>query len=318
MSFKTWHFNGGTNWAGQTIAGGNFDPTLGLYRSTGTQIAYNDDSTNPPPSPYDSHIPRSLLPVPLNADNYYLELRAFGGGLGARGPDWAVDIEGPDAGTYDYGMHLTGTSAVGGSTLKSFYLGSDVRTSPARLSLGSGQSINFTEDVGLGFSGYAVIDLMDATMQCRSLYIGTDSDGCGDVNVDGKNAHLTVNNDFYVGYAVNSDPDNWNYLLVTRGGLLDSPSTSEKIIANAAGSIGNIYVDALSSDETARATWNSGGPITVGKQGKGSMYIRYGGLVQSPGGSIAKQAGSADSLVEVYDYEGSAYTPAQWDLSGNL
>jgi T5SS/PEP-CTERM-associated repeat protein len=318
MSFKTWHYNGGTNWAGQTIAGGNFDPTLGLYRSTGTQVAYNDDSANPPPYPYDSHIPRTLLPVPLNADNYYLELRSYWGDLESRGPDWAVDIEGPDAGTYDYGMHLTGVPAVAGSTLKSLYMGSDVQTSPARLELGAGQSLSFTEDVGLGFSGYAVIDVMSATMQCRSLYIGTTTNGAGDLNVDGKNAHLTVSSEIFVGYAANSNPNNWNYLLVTRGGLLDSLSPVEQTIANASGSIGQVYVDALSSDETARATWNSAGSITVGNRGKGSMYIRYGGLVQSPGASIAKQAGAAGSIVEVHDYSGSHYTPAQWNLSGNL
>jgi T5SS/PEP-CTERM-associated repeat protein len=313
MSFKTWHYNGGTNWAGATIAGGNFDPTLGLYTGAGSLVAFNDDSASPPPYPNDSHIPRSSLPATLGINDYNLQIRAWNNTLGGRGPDWAVDIEGPDS-----GMHLTGVSAIAGSTLKSFYLGSDVRTSPARLSLVSGQSINFTEDLGVGFSGYGVIDLMDATMQCRNMYIGTDSDGCGDVNVDGKNAHLTVNNDIYVGYAVNTDINNWNYLLVTRGASLDSPSTSEKIIANASGSIGYVYVDDLSSDNTARATWTSSGPITVGRQGKGSMDIRYGGLVQSPGGSIAKQAGSAGSIVEVYATAGPENTPAQWDLTGNL
>jgi T5SS/PEP-CTERM-associated repeat protein len=313
MSFKTWHYNGGTNWAGATIAGGNFDPTLGLYTGAGSLVAFNDDSASPPPYPNDSHIPRSSLPTTLGINDYTLQIRAYGNTLGGRGPDWAVDMEGPDT-----GMHLTGVSAIPGSTLKSLYLGSDDRNKPAEVNIGSGQTISFTEDIGAGFSGYGVINVMGGTMQCRSLFTGTGSDSCGDINVDGKDAHLTVSNDIYVGYAVNTNTSNWNYLLVTRGGFLDSPSTSEKIVANASGSIGCIYVDAFSSDNTARATWTSSGTITVGRQGKGSMDIRYGGLVQSPGGSIAKQVGSAGSIVEVYATGGPDNTLAQWDLTGNL
>jgi T5SS/PEP-CTERM-associated repeat protein len=320
MSFKTWHYNGGTNWAGQTIAGGNFDPTLGLYNDVGTLIAYNDDSTVTPPYPNDSHIPRTLIPDPLNAGNYYLELRSYWGDLHGRGPDWAVDIEGPDNGSApdEWGMYLTGVSAAAGSTLKSFYLGSDDPNHAADFYLGPGQSINFTEDIGIGFKGNASVGMTNATMQCDNLYVGYDSNGFGSIAADKKDAHLTVNGNLYVGFAANSGAALGNWLMVTRGASLDSPSPSEKIIGNASGSVGVVYVDQLSLDETTRATWISAGLITVGNEGKGSLTIRGGALVQSPGGSIAKQAGSANSIVEVYDSAGPESTPAEWDLTGNL
>ena len=43
VTLLTYSWAGGVNAAGQTIAGGGFDPILSLYDSTGAKIGFNDD-----------------------------------------------------------------------------------------------------------------------------------------------------------------------------------------------------------------------------------------------------------------------------------
>jgi T5SS/PEP-CTERM-associated repeat protein len=312
MSFKTWHYNGGTNWAGQTIAGGNFDPTLGLYYDVGTLIAYNDDLN--PPTERDSLISRGDLPLTLNADDYYLELRAYGGTLGGRGSDWAVDIEGPDS-----GMYMTGVSTVSGSTLEDLYLGSDVLNHQAWLSLNAGQSLNFAGNLYLGFKGFGGIVLDDAALQCQSLSLGcygpSYSTGIGVMNVSGQNAHLSVSDYLTIGESP-SPVWNWSTLRIYGGALVDGASAGA-IIGRLAGSDGWVMVNNSGMPADVRTHWNSSAPIIVGLYGKGGLVIGEGAWVSSPGGAIAALPGSANSYVTLLFSDDHDHR-AQWDLSGNL
>lgn len=43
VTLETWSYAGGVNAAGQTIAGGGFDPILALFDSTGAEINQDDD-----------------------------------------------------------------------------------------------------------------------------------------------------------------------------------------------------------------------------------------------------------------------------------
>jgi T5SS/PEP-CTERM-associated repeat protein len=320
MSFKTWHYNGDTlyNWAGQNIPGGNFDPTLGLWDAYqgGIRIAYNDDSIVSPPNALDSHILRSYLNDTVAAGDYRLELRSYWGDLHGRGPDWAVDIEGPND-----GMKITGTP-LNGSTLRGLWLESDNLFNEALINLGSGQSMIFTEDIHVGLNGAGRIELDGGVMQGRKMYIGGDwdwdSDGIGAVIVSGNDARLTLTEGIVVGYDrwAGSSTQYGGYLRVAGGGLVENFSHNEAVIADLPESLGIVEVDATAVDGT-RSTWSSSSQIIVGNLGKGWLSISYGGLVTSPGASIAAHAGSANSHVSVLGGD-SFSNPAQWNLSGDL
>lgn len=107
VTLRSWSYAGGTNSAGQTIAGGNFDPILTLFNSSGNRIAFNDDggSANVPADPntgryYDVYLQQLLAP-----GTYQVAITAFSnfnlgtvsqwendGTFNGRGTAWAFDV----------------------------------------------------------------------------------------------------------------------------------------------------------------------------------------------------------------------------------
>ena len=326
MSFHTLQWGTGRiNAAGWYIPGYGFDPVLKLFDTDDPlkPIALDDDISreDPPGYDYNTLIDRNsaayageiALPGRLSTGEYRLGLTCYDG-FNPDEPHWAVDIEGPDS-----GMYLTGASAVG-SSLGSLWLESDNLSNEAFLSLPPGQSMTFTENIYVGLNGAGHLQLDNAAAQCNKMYIGgdwdDDGDGSGSVMVYGYNGHLNVTDSIVVGYEKKPSTTQFGGILsVYFGGLVENSSTWA-IIGQLPNSYGLVEVYATNPDGT-RSRWNSSAPIIVGQEGKGKLVIFDGGLVTSPGGSIAELASSMDSSVSLSGLDAFS-NPAQWELTGNL
>ena len=171
MSFRTWQYGaGGTNAAGIIIPGSGFDPVLTLYDGASSIIAYDDDISRTVPADYNALIDRNsaaypgeiALPATLPTGNYSASLStpySFNPAV----PHWAVDIKGPNT-----GMYMTGASAVGGSTLRSLYLGSDGGYF-ATFKLNNGQSLSFTDQLVIGQTGAGYFIVDNGNLQSAAL-----------------------------------------------------------------------------------------------------------------------------------------------------
>lgn len=74
VTLRTWSYAGGTNAAGQAIAGGGFDPFLWLFNGAGTLIQYNDDGPGVAADPVTHVAFDSLLTAMLAAGSYTVAL----------------------------------------------------------------------------------------------------------------------------------------------------------------------------------------------------------------------------------------------------
>jgi hypothetical protein len=86
VALRTWSYSGGTNAAGQVIAGGGFEPYLNLYLSDGSQM--NPGFSGPCTVPTTGNVLSDLLPDPSTgecADVYYPTTLSFPGGLWSPG-----------------------------------------------------------------------------------------------------------------------------------------------------------------------------------------------------------------------------------------
>jgi hypothetical protein len=111
VTLRTYSYAGGVNAAGQTIAGGGFDPILALFDSTGLFINQNDDggSAHVPCDAgrcYDTYLQALLAP-----GTYTVSVMAYSnfangpylsdgfrntGSFGGRTSNWAFDVLGVD------------------------------------------------------------------------------------------------------------------------------------------------------------------------------------------------------------------------------
>ncbi len=61
VTIETWSYAGGTNYAGQVIPAGGFDPIVSLFDPSGTLIGYNDDGAGVATDPTTGNAYDSLL-----------------------------------------------------------------------------------------------------------------------------------------------------------------------------------------------------------------------------------------------------------------
>lgn len=151
FTLRTWHYGGGTNAAGDTIAAGGFDPILRLYNDTPALIAENDDYNSPTVRDSLINWSTSGMPTQLPADNYQLNLVAHNNSLGGRTGNWAVDLL-SDAAKFT----LTGVAAnngTGAATVKSLAIGSDDARLQAKLQVGPLTSFSIAGPLIVGDTG---------------------------------------------------------------------------------------------------------------------------------------------------------------------
>jgi fibronectin-binding autotransporter adhesin len=278
LHFNTWSHFGGTNAAGDGVAGGGFDPVLSLFDGDGAAYGANDDGyiidpLNPNRDAYLTWLTQAPNPAatgittdPLPSDGYEVKLSAFGGTFPS---PWATDLVAPAA-----KMVMTGLSATGGSTVDSLKFGTT----------GPGAS-----------SAVMNIAQLDTLNIANSLYVG--NTGKGTLTSFG-----TVNSGFSV---LGSDAGSEGSVTLTASGnwlgstdvRIGSAGTGTLLIqGGAVGSFqGNAYLAYFGAGQGGVTVRDNGslmfvaGDLEVGDGGVGTLNIQGGGWVNSSGvGSLSR------------------------------
>lgn len=315
MQFSTFHNAGGTNVAGDVIAGDGFDPTLGFKERGGLNFTASDDNDGPG---NDALIPREELGSPnageaIAAGTYELYLAAAGASLGGLAPSWAVDLIGPASSD----TRISDIVLVGNPTISSLKYGTTASglLDLANLSLANGNSLTITGELNVATTGVAKLSISAGA----NLSVGSLIGGAGAV-INHDDGTLTVNGGTFspgvADYAIDGDDAAdlptlklTNGATATFGGFFDVGNFQRGRLEVLSGS--NLTVDTLS----AGFDNNSDGDIlisgagseisattsqTIGFIGKGNVEVLNGAKLTSvTDAEIAVGVGAAGSGVVV-------------------
>jgi T5SS/PEP-CTERM-associated repeat protein len=354
---RTWHYGGGTNAAGDTIAAGGFDPILRLYNDTPTLIAENDDYNSP--TVRDSQIDwtTSGMPTQLPADNYQLNLVAYNNSLGGRTGNWAVDLV-ADAAKFT----LTGVNNIGAGamTIDSLTIGSDDVRLPAKVQVGPLTSMSISGPFIVGDSGGGAA-FVSGSLNSRLGYVGYDPGSLGSITIQSGGNWVAEWAD--IGFAgegnlrVESGGSvhfNGDYLfeslylgeLGSSHGHLTVTGANASVTANNDLYVGMYGVGSVRVEDSGQLVTGHVGPygdtighslgssgtveidgkdslwstdkLIAGNAGQGIVRVMNGGKLDTTGSAyIARTFSAASSSVTVSGMS-PQLTKATWDVSSNL
>lgn len=348
FSLRTWHY-----------AGGGFDPILHLYG--GESLAARDNDINRTSSNLDAELtwgsatyrPEEVaLRDPVRSGAYRLDLKAVGGSLGGRGPNWAVDLVAPAD-----KITLTGLAYDGNTNIKSVAIGSSDLSSPAKIAIGSGQALSMSGHFVAGNTGRGDIELFYGALASGDSWLGYGSGSLGIVTLynysqwSADTVQLGRLGDAGLLVASHSEAEFFGDALIayysTSGSTVTVTGTDSMLTVHGDlevgdGGDGGLHIadhgqvdsrdagtlgrDVVADDATAtgivtvvgeNALWQTD-KLIVGNYGQGMVDIRDGGKIATTGNAYIGYSTAADNSRVNLTGAAPGGAPSTWQVSGNL